>query len=181
MAKNIEIKASLDNVDSCLDKAKSLSGDDPEIIKQEDFFFNCDNGRLKLRIFSHQKGELIFYNRKNEKVPKTSEYFITETDEPDRLLQVLEKAYGIHGIVRKTRKLFLIGRTRVHIDNVENLGDFLEFEVVLSENENTNEGKTEAHRLMDQFGIENDDLIECAYVDLINDMNFLQRSRFAPR
>ena len=105
----------------------------------------------------------------------------TETDEPDRLLQVLEKAYGIHGIVRKTRKLFLIGRTRVHIDNVENLGDFLEFEVVLSENENTNEGKTEAHRLMDQFGIENDDLIECAYVDLINDKNFLQRSRFAPR
>jgi predicted adenylyl cyclase CyaB len=171
MATNIEIKASLNNIDFCLDKAKSLSGGDPEIIRQEDFFFNCDNGRLKLRVFSPQKGELIFYNRKNESGPKTSEYFITGTNEPDRLLEVLGKSYGIYGIVRKTRKLFLIGRTRVHIDNVEHLGDFLEFEVVLSENENANTGKIEAHCLMDQFGIKNDNLIECAYVDLLNHKN----------
>ncbi len=171
MAKNIEIKASIDDIGFCLDKAKSLSGSDPEIIKQDDFFFNCDNGRLKLRFFSQQNGVLIFYQRNNESGPKTSEYFISETNEPGQLLQVLEKSYGIHGRVKKTRKLFLIGRTRVHIDQVENLGDFLELEVVLSENEEGDTGTIEAYRLMDQFGIGNDNLIDCAYVDLINGKN----------
>jgi len=171
MAKNIEIKASLNNVVFCLDKAKSLSGGDPEVIKQKDIFFNCDRGRLKLRIFSQKQGELIFYKRKNETGPKTSEYYISETNEPDRLLQVLEKAYGIYGVVKKTRKLFIIGRTRIHIDQVENLGNFLEFEVVLKENENPGIGKTEAHRLMDQFGLKDNNLIECAYIDLIKSRN----------
>ena len=144
------------------------------MIEQEDFFFNCDNGRLKLRILSEQKGILIFYNRKNSIGPKTSEYFISDTNEPSQLLQVLKKAYGIYGNVKKTRRLFLIGRTRVHIDKVENLGDFLEFEVVLSENEDINIGKSEANFLMDQFGIRNDNLIEHAYVDLINNKNLGQ-------
>ncbi len=116
MAINIEIKASLDNISSCIDTAKSLSGSDPEVIKQEDYFFSCENGRLKLRIFSSGKGELIFYNRKNDSGPKTSEYFISETNEPNRLLHVLEKSYGIRGVVKKIRQLFLIGNTRVHID-----------------------------------------------------------------
>ncbi len=136
MAKNIEIKASLTDVKSCLDKAKSLSEEDPEIIEQEDYFFNCPNGRLKLRILSPRSGLLISYNRKNECGPKLSEYFISKTKEPIDLLNVLKKSYGINGIVKKTRKLFLIGRTRIHIDNVENLGYFMELEVVLSENEN---------------------------------------------
>jgi adenylate cyclase len=168
MAKNIEIKASLDNVNICLDMAKSLSGEDPEVIKQKDIFFNCDNGRLKLRIFSHQRGELIFYNRKSDRGPKMSEYFISETHEPDKLLHVLEKAFGTYGVVKKTRRLFLIGRTRIHVDYVEGLGDFIEFEVVLSEEEDVSRGKAEAHNLMNQFGIRNDKLIKCAYVDLIN-------------
>ncbi len=168
MAKNIEIKASLNDLKSCLDKASSLSGDDPEVIKQEDYFFHCDNGRLKLRVLSNQKGVLIFYDRKNKTGPKPSEYCISETDEPNKLLKVLEKAHGIFGIVRKTRKLFLIGRTRVHIDNVENIGDFMEFEVVLSENEDAKIGVSEVQYLMNQFGIKKENLIDCAYVDLIN-------------
>jgi adenylate cyclase len=168
MAKNIEIKASLDNVNFCLDMAKSLSGEDPEVIKQKDIFFNCDNGRLKLRIISHQKGELIFYNRKNDRGPKMSEYYISEIHEPNKLLHVLEKSFGTHGVVKKTRRLFIIGRTRVHVDHVEGLGDFIEFEVVLSGEEDPNRGRAEAQNLMNQFGITNDNLIKCAYVDLIN-------------
>ena len=64
MAINIEIKASLEDIDECLNKAKTLSGTDPEVIRQEDYFFHCTNGRLKLRIFSSDNGELIFYNMK---------------------------------------------------------------------------------------------------------------------
>ena len=112
-------------------------------------------------------GELIFYNRKNASGLKLSEYYISKKDEPSKLLKVLEKSHGIVGIIKKTRKFFLIGRVRIHIDNIENLGDFIEFEVVLSEDEDISEGVAEIQKLIGQFGINNDSLIDCAYVDLI--------------
>jgi predicted adenylyl cyclase CyaB len=65
----------------------------------------------------------------------------------------------------KTRTLYLIGRIRVHIDEVEWLGTFLEFEVVLRDVQTETEGKTIAERLMREFGIEKQRLIPEAYVD----------------
>ena len=171
MARNIEIKAFIDNISTCISTAKLLSGSDPEVIRQEDYFFNCVNGRLKLRIFSSINGELIFYNRKNKKGPKTSEYFISKTNDPDSLLNVLERSYGIRGVVKKIRKLFIIGNTRVHIDQVESLGSFLEFEVVLSNHMSIESGEKEAQKLMEQFKINKDSLIDCAYIDLIEKSN----------
>ena len=167
MSRNIEIKARISDIDFCTEKARYLSGAEPVIIKQEDTFFNCQNGRLKLRIFSEDHGELIFYTRPNVAGPKMSEYYISSTDEPYRLLDVLKKSYGIHGEVKKTRKLYIIGRTRVHIDQIERLGNFLEFEVVLNENEDIQRGESEATELMDTFNISHSDLISGAYVDIL--------------
>lgn len=167
MAKNIEIKAFLDNPELGLQTAKSLSGSTPEIIMQEDAFFNCEHGRLKLRKFSDEHGELIFYKRNDITGPKTCEYFITATQEPKKLHQVLAASYGVYGEVKKMRRLFLVGRTRIHIDRVEHLGDFLEFEVVLSDHDDIENAKTEANTLMKEFGIDQDRLIDCAYIDLI--------------
>ncbi len=168
MAGNIEIKAKLENTGFCITKAKSLSGGNPEIIKQNDTFFNSPQGRLKLRVFSPDKGQLIFYRRENISGPKLSEYYISETEDPDGLLIVLEKAYGIIGSVKKTRQLFWVGRTRIHIDQVDNLGDFIEFELVLSGNEEAEDAEIEALQLMKIFDIKKENLIEGAYLDLLN-------------
>ena len=73
MPQNIEIKAALEDIDACLKTAQKLSGHSPETIFQDDFFFNCANGRLKLRVFSPDKGQLIFYTRADEAGPKLSE------------------------------------------------------------------------------------------------------------
>ena len=169
MARNIEIKAKIDDISFCLKKAHELSNLPAQEIVQEDTFFNCDNGRLKLRVLSEDHGELIFYNRADQKGPKTSEYHISLTKEPDKLKKVLERSYGIKGMVKKTRLLFLVGRTRIHIDQVENLGDFLEFEVVLSEDEDTASGKQEANKMMEEFNISENQLITHAYMDLLAD------------
>jgi len=77
-------------------------------------------------------------------------------------------AYGQAGRVRKHRTLFLAGRTRIHLDKVEGLGDFLELEVVLEEGESAEKGVQEAHGLMAKLGIEPSQLIEDAYVDLLS-------------
>lgn len=61
----------------------------------------------------------------------------------------------------------MIGRTRVHLDDVKGLGHFLELEVVLNEGEPAEAGIEEAHALMAQLGIAPAQLIEEAYVDLL--------------
>jgi len=57
------------------------------------------------------------------------------TAAPDALREALTLAYGVIGRVRKVRTLFMAGRTRIHLDRVEGLGEFLELEVVLAEHE----------------------------------------------
>lgn len=177
MDKNIEIKAYLSNLNSAIAIAKMLSGAEPEVLHQEDTFFNCANGRLKLRKFSEASGELIFYQRPNSTGPKLSEYAITVTNEPDKLLLVLTKAHGIYGKVSKTRQLFRVGRTRVHIDDVQQLGHFLELEVVLTKGEDLKAAKAEAIDLLAQLGISQSQTIDGAYVDLIHQQaqNFLNQ------
>lgn len=136
------------------------------MIIQDDTFFPCNNGRLKLRAFSSEKGELIFYRRPNEKGLKECFYHISPTTTPDSLRECLSLAFGQLGRVRKRRTLFLIGKTRLHLDQVEGLGEFLEIEVPLEE-ENSETGKAIAQNIMNELGILLDQLIEEAYIDLL--------------
>jgi len=131
------------------------------------FWFLCTTARLKLRAFSGGTGELIYYRRADEYGPKESFYLRSPTSAPDSLRECLTLAYGQVGRVRKHRKLFLIGRTRVHLDDVEGLGHFLELEVVLADDEPAAAGVREARELMVKLDIKPHQLIDDAYVDLL--------------
>jgi predicted adenylyl cyclase CyaB len=167
MARNIEIKARIQNVEAITARVADLADEGPIEIVQDDTFFNCERGRLKLRALSSSEGELIFYQRPNQAGPKESFFIVSPTTSPDSLREALSLAYGEAGRVRKHRTLYFVGRTRVHLDRVENLGHFIELEVVLSEGELSESGVAEAHNLMASLGISSDQLIEGAYVDLI--------------
>lgn len=167
MARNIEIKARIDSIESVLPLAAKIADQGPIDLYQDDTFFICPNGRLKLRAFSEHEGELIFYRRSDLAGPKESFYVISPTSSPGTLRQTLELAYGASGRVRKHRILFLAGRTRIHLDKVEGLGDFLELEVVLAENESNEAGIAIAHDLMGKLAVSPDQLVEGAYVDLL--------------
>lgn len=167
MARNIEIKARIESVEALEPMVAAIANSGPIEIFQDDTFFQCETGRLKLRAFSETKGELIFYKRSNQAGPKESFYVRSPTDKPASLREALSLAYGEAGRVRKNRTLYLVGRTRVHLDRVECLGHFLELEVVLSEGETSQSGIDVAHHLMAQFGIEPTQLIEGAYVELL--------------
>src|SRR3954469_14387837 len=167
MARNIEIKARVENVALLIPKVAELASEGPLEIAQDDTFFRCDNGRLKLRAFSNDSGELIFYQRVNQAGPKESFYIRSPTSAPETLRESLSMAYGQIGRVRKYRTLFLVGRTRVHLDRVEGLGHCLELEVVLVDDESAEQGIREASELMDQLGIQPEQLIEGACIDLL--------------
>jgi len=169
MARNVEIKAQVDSLAAIEPLAAALSGQEPVFIAQDDTFFTCTHGRLKLRAFADGTGELIFYQRADDTGPKESFYVISPTDSPSTLRDALTRAYGAIGRVKKQRTVFMAGRTRLHLDNVEGLGEFLELEVVLRDGESAEAGMEEARTLMQSLGVAPTQLLSGAYLDLLAD------------
>ncbi|MDR6604648.1 MULTISPECIES: class IV adenylate cyclase [Achromobacter] len=169
MARNVEIKAQVDSLAAIEPLAAALSGQEPVFIAQDDTFFTCTHGRLKLRAFADGTGELIFYQRADDTGPKESFYVISPTDSPSTLRDALTRAYGAIGRVKKQRTVFMAGRTRIHLDNVEGLGEFLELEVVLRDGESAEAGMEEARTLMQSLGVAPTQLLSGAYLDLLAD------------
>ena len=167
MPRNIEIKARVPNIKEVASRAAAIADTGPFELEQDDTFFPCESGRLKLRAFSSDSGELMFYRRPDQQGPKESFYLLSPTSAPETLRQTLSLAYGQAGRVRKHRTLFMIGRTRVHLDRVQDLGHFLELEVVLSDGESAELGIREAHELMAKLGVDPSQLVDGAYVDLL--------------
>lgn len=167
MHRNVEIKARIANIKDLEDKVAGIADGEPTEIVQDDTFFKCANGRLKLRTFPEDRGELIFYKRADESGPKECYYLISKTSEPSTLREALNLAYGEIGRVQKRRLLYFVGRTRIHLDRVKGLGNFLELEVVLNDRESSEDGIEEAKTILCQLGVKDAQLVEGAYVDLL--------------
>lgn len=167
MARNVEIKARVADLDAVEARARAIATQGPEEIFQDDTFFACDRGRLKLRDFGDGTGQLIHYARADEAGPKLSDYAIAETDDPAALRDTLARAFDVRGGVVKRRLLYLVDRTRVHLDVVEGLGTFVELEVVLRDEESVEEGMAVARKLLGQLGIADGELLTGAYLDLL--------------
>jgi len=169
MPQNVEIKARATDLERIATIAEALAGGPPEILHQEDVFFNAAHGRLKLRIFSEASSELIFYERPDAAGPKLSRYAVAPVASPAALRELLSAALGITAVVRKRRRVSIAGRTRIHLDEVEGLGTFVELEVMMREGEPAGAGEAEARDLMRRLGIRDEDLVTVAYVDLLRD------------
>ena len=167
MARNVEIKARAVDLSALAERAAAIADTGPVEIAQDDTFFRCAAGRLKLRAFPDGAGELIFYRRADASGPRECEYRIASVDAAGPLRIALGEALGVVGRVRKRRTLFLAGRTRIHLDRVEELGAFLELEVVLDEGEDAEHGMREAREMMERLGVRADQLVAGAYADML--------------
>lgn len=166
MNRNVEIKAKVQELQAIRARVEPLADAGPTVLDQEDTFFVCPQGRLKLRRFGGGAG-LIYYERPDSAQPKESRYLVHRTCDPEGLREALAAAWGIRGAVRKRRTLFLVGPTRVHLDEVDGLGDFVELEVVLKSEESVSDGIATAHELLAKLAISRADLVTGAYIDLI--------------
>jgi predicted adenylyl cyclase CyaB len=171
MPSNIEIKARARDFSGIRARAEALADGPVQVISQEDTFFSVSQGRLKLRVRLTDPAQLIYYERPDQDGPKRSDYQIFETGDPENLKLTLSRALGIRGVVRKTRYLYLIDQTRVHLDDVQDLGQFMELEVVLRPGQADAEGQAIAEDLMSKLGVGPSDLLEGAYMDLLEDRN----------
>jgi predicted adenylyl cyclase CyaB len=167
MPRNIEIKARLADLAATRARVAAAADRGPESLAQTDTFFPVPWGRLKLREFSDRPAELIYYRRPDAPGPSESQWAKVTVPDAAAVRELLADALGVRGQVVKQRSLYWVGRTRVHLDEVMDLGDFLELEVVLADGEAVSAGVEEAQRLLRIFGVPGDALVAEAYVDLL--------------
>jgi adenylate cyclase class IV len=173
MATNIEWKAWARHPEQQRKLAKDLAGRPPELLVQIDTFFHVPRGRLKLRQLAPDRGELIFYERRDQAGPKPSHYSIVPTGEPAALRATLAQALSMRGEVHKRRWLFLVGQSRIHLDEVEGLGTFLDVEVVLAPGQEFASGERIAADLRRALDVRDEDLVDRAYIDLLTEQSSL--------
>ncbi len=189
---NVELKARIDDRDAAIAVARALGAEDQGEEEQEDTYFSLGRYRLKLRESSTGKHWLIGYSRPDGAEARKSQYRLTPVEDPAGMRFLMSKQWGVKVVVRKWRRIFLWqGRVRIHLDRVETLGDFLEFEAVLpaaaGDADGPSDGGAHDHaaydecaalldvaRLRHDFGIEERDLVATSYSTLV------QQSREIP-
>jgi len=167
MPRNVEIKAKVEDFSTLRQGVEAIADHGPTELNQVDTFFKCNDGRLKMREFSDSSGELIYYKRPDIAGPRESVYFVSPTPDPSTLKEILNITNGTLGVVNKRRLLYIVGQTRVHLDDVENLGVFVELEVVLRDDQTADDGATITRELMKTLNIAETQLINIAYFDML--------------
>lgn len=163
---NVELKARLADFDAARETAEEIATEKLGKLHQIDTYFKCEKGRLKLREIDGQTAQLIFYVRQNQEDSKLSDYCIVDVSEPEALKRALGATAGICQVVEKTREVFLVDNVRIHLDEIKNLGIFLEFEAVLSGNHDQADGHQKVAALSEQFGLSANDLLAESYADM---------------
>jgi predicted adenylyl cyclase CyaB len=166
--RNIELKARCPDLDAAREAARRLGAQFAATLEQRDTYFVVPRGRLKLRQTIGRGAELVAYARENSTEVRGSDYRLVAAPDPAGLIAALESTLGIRGDVVKTRELWMWRRVRIHLDRVERLGTFLEFEAVLEPGEPDEAGHAKIVELRRALNVRDADLIGTSYSDLLN-------------
>ncbi len=165
----MEIKAKVENLREIENVVKRVAKFAYEE-EQADTYFEAKEGKLKIRE-SENESSIVFYRRPNKGIKRSEFLRIDEPKEVDKLKQMLANAIGVKRILKKTRKVFFkedlkVGEVlKVNLDQVEELGDFVELELGIREGEE-NKGKAYLRELMMELGIREESLVKESYADL---------------
>ena len=164
--KNLEFKANCHSLNVLRQHLTNFQAEHRRTMKQLDTYFNVPQGRLKLREINTHEAQLIYYERSDLAESRYSNYQVCDISEPMAFKQIATMAWGVKIVVEKQRELWLFGNTRIHLDEVENLGQFVELETVIR---HQTEGDAQAeHQLVkDALGIKDEDLVSVSYGDLV--------------
>ncbi len=165
LRQNLELKARCPDPARVEAALQRLGARNEGVLVQRDTYFPVPHGRLKLREIEGAPAQLIAYDRPEEQAQRFSQYRISEVPDPAGLIAVLSAALGVRGVVAKRRHLYLWQESRIHLDEVEGLGHFLEFEVVSQGSACDDWDRMEA--LMTAFGLRDSDAIQASYSDLL--------------
>ena len=173
-SRNVELKARCEDLGSAMAVAIALGAVDADRLEQVDTYFQCGDGRLKLRENSSRESgesaELIWYARPDDSSARTSRYLVVDVPNPAAVRDTLDAGLGTRVVVRKSRHLFVWDNVRIHLDDVDELGRFLEFEAVLEAGQQEEEGYAQLVTLREKFVIADEDVVGESYSDLMEQL-----------
>lgn len=164
----VELKAKVDDHEVLRKKLTLLGAKYVGTFQQKDKYFEVPEGRLKLReVKNNDFLELIYYKRENIAGPKKDDAFILKVHEAEEFKKILEKILTPLIIIKKVREIYCLQKTQIHLDVVEGLGKFVEFEIHVNENSVKSEnGHNILENLMNQLEISSENLESLSYSDL---------------
>jgi adenylate cyclase class 2 len=165
--RNLELKARDRDPARSVQACGELGAEDRGTLIQRDTYFEVPRGRLKLREEPDAAAHLIAYERPDLPGHKESRYRLVEVGEPADLREALAAVLGIAVVVTKARRLFIFEGVRIHLDRVDGLGDFIEFEGVAADGEDPSAFTDRLADLRQSFGIRDEDLLRESYSDLL--------------
>ncbi len=178
MATNLEFKAQCQALDSFYPRLADLNATHHETVHQIDTYFymaaekcrtksEACEPRFKLReIDGMTEAWLIYYERPNQDASRYSQYQLCKINDPTALKTLLTAAFGIKTIVRKHREVWMFNHTRIHLDRVADLGQFVELETVFQGQAET-EAVDEHQHVKTTLRLDTTEPIAVSYSDLI--------------
>jgi len=164
MPRNLELKARISSLAVARDDARLCGARFIAALRQTDTYFAVPYGRLKLRETDGERGELIYYNRDESRDERWSHYTLIPLSGPAALRDILSGSMGIAAVVRKAREVFFHGQSRIHLDEVDGLGTFIEFEV---QGSGEAESLQEMEFLRKAFHVVPEGIVRSSYADLV--------------
>ncbi|HEY8505370.1 MAG TPA: class IV adenylate cyclase, partial [Gemmataceae bacterium] len=165
--RNVELKARCPDPAAVRRALAALKAEPMGTVEQADTYFAVPDGRLKLRESTPGQAELIFYRRSDAHEARPSEYHLAPVACPERVAGVLAAALGVRGRVRKTRHWWLYRNIRVHLDEVEGLGAFVELEAMVGNGHTEADCAAAAEELAALLGVAADHRLAGSYVELL--------------
>jgi homotetrameric cytidine deaminase len=167
---NVELKARCADLQDAAARCAGLGAADEGLLEQRDTYFAARLGRMKLREIAGATSELLVYQRSDDPEPAESSYLRVPVPAPAELIEALEASLGPPVVVvSKRRRLFLLEGVRIHLDQVDDLGTFVEFEAVLPDAGDLETARAKVARLRSELQIADGDLISVGYADLLLD------------
>lgn len=165
----VELQAKVDTLESVRRKLKALKAKHVGTFQQVDIYFDVPKGRLKLRQINSEKAQLIYYERKNISKPKRSDVFILEIPKNKTFTAILREILKPKAIVKKTREIYWHQETQIHLDTVDSLGCYVEFERKAPNTPKGIERNTKLlEKLMETLEISPKNLEKSSYSDLVS-------------
>ncbi len=169
--KNVEFKAKVDDLLHYEKLLYDIGAQFMGIDHQIDTYFNASFGRLKLRE-GNIENALIQYDRENTSSSKLSQVILYQHAPDPALKNILISQLGVKTIVDKQRKIFIKDNVKFHLDEVKNIGYFIEVEVIDKDNSFTEE---QLQNVCDQyftyFKLAQTSLQALSYSDMIMELN----------
>jgi adenylate cyclase class 2 len=169
MARNIEVKLRLSDAGRVRAAAMAAGARSAGVEAQVDRYYELDGGRrVKLRTRGHGAAELIHYHRPEVAGVRVSDYAVMPVRDAAGTASLVPAGPAI-AVVRKRREVLLLENVRIHLDEVDRLGAFLELEAVVDAQHDDAACRVQVDALLAVLGLTDAVPIRASYGELIRE------------